>query len=233
MTKNKNQPKFGKVLILYTNTIKNSYKEIKDYTVEMNTYFSSKQRNLTKSINESPETRVAKESTSDLFEQYVEYSEKYNETYPELLMHSTFIASFSKFEHLFILLCKVTERGIFSKVKLKDINGKGIQQCRNYLLKVVELDLEDVDKDWQTLLDYQKIRNLIVHNNATYIQNTDIPLEKQAMHNYIVKNKNLRIKYDGTDLFQISDSKFILEFCDCAERFLIKILNKAILTWQK
>ncbi len=60
-------------------------------------------------------------------------------------------------------LCMVLEKEHSHALTLKDLSGDGIIRCKTYLEKVCLLTFPSHSKEWQEVLKFNTIRNLIVH----------------------------------------------------------------------
>lgn len=85
--------------------------------------------------------------------------------YPNLQRRSILIVLFSFLEHQLDQLCQLFAKEQRLKISHRDLSGKGIDRTRLYLQKVMGLRL-DGSQVWQELKRIQKVRNVIVHNDA-------------------------------------------------------------------
>ncbi len=85
--------------------------------------------------------------------------------YPNLQRRSILIVLFSFLEHQLDQLCQLFAKEQRLKIIHTDLRGKGIDRTRLYLQKVIGLRL-DGSHVWQEIKRIQKVRNVIVHNDA-------------------------------------------------------------------
>lgn len=71
------------------------------------------------------------------------------------------------------------------KLKLSDLRGEGLFRATLYMKKVCKLNLEPLKLIWDEITIYNKIRNLITHNNGLFIND-----EKYNCIQEFVKNNN-------------------------------------------
>lgn len=142
-----------------------------------------------------------------------------------ILNSSMLIYSYSLFEVILRDICTVFEKIHSSKISAKDLNGMGIEQSRNFLKLVAEIDLTrpQLNSLWDKIKQYATIRNLIVHRYANFVKEPDKPLEKQKMYNYIKDNEYLEFE-EGTGKFYIIDKQYNLIFLGLAQNFTEMIL---------
>lgn len=79
---------------------------------------------------------------------------------------SALISLYSFLEFELDNLCALLKKQEGYKIDFKDIKGKGIERSILYLKKVANLQLDKGDSIWLEVINIQKIRNLIVHNNS-------------------------------------------------------------------
>ncbi|UII75321.1 hypothetical protein LV716_13800 [Flagellimonas sp. HMM57] len=101
-----------------------------------------------------------------------------HEKFPELLNNSIFLVIYSLFESHFEELCVLVGKKIGSSLHVKDLaGGNYIELCRNYLVKVVGVDLEPLNTEWAQIRKHQILRNAIAHNKGK-LKKIDADLER-------------------------------------------------------
>lgn len=86
--------------------------------------------------------------------------------FPNLQRRSGLITLYSFLEHELDELCELFIQDENIKVSLNDIRGAGIERATLFLEKIVGLQIDKNSALWQEIKNIQKVRNLIVHNNA-------------------------------------------------------------------
>lgn len=144
--------------------------------------------------------------------------------YRDILYNSSFVTAYSIFENQLKVLCLQLEKYNKSKIKLTDIKGKGyINQCKNYIEKVIEINLTDLNKLWEIITFYQKIRNIITHSgNSIEKSNQDFTKNKFKIKGISFGTKN--------NLITIESKDFIEYFLSISNQYLENIINKIHLT---
>ncbi|MCY8842453.1 hypothetical protein [Bacillus atrophaeus] len=118
-----------------------------------------------------------------------------------------FTGMYGDFEYYLNLICNAYKIKHNYKIDLKDISGNGIERAVSYLTKVVQVrDLKNTP-EWSKLKHWNRIRNIIVHNNRV-IRNQE---DKVSI---IFLNLNINEK----------QNRVYLLIDDC-KRFLNLILN--------
>ncbi len=208
--------------------IKSLFSGIREFLEEMNDILEKKHEAVLKRVDNSLKKVNSDAEARLTMEDHLDDLHRYSDNYSSILMSSTFISAYSMFESELGRLCDAIERRSNYSVSQKDLNGRGILKSKKYLEKVVEINLSNLDSEWHKIIDYNKIRNLIVHNNSNLIKEKTKPLDKQESLN-IVRN-SIYLQYNERGAFYISRIEYINDFCDASEKFLLEILN---LTYQK
>ena len=102
-------------------------------------------------------------------------------TLPRIARNSLFTNVYSFIEYELIRLCTDVFESSF-QIKLKNLNGRGIEQTKLYLSKVVNLPLPeffDNDRDYGLL---NIVRNSIVHNYGIVLENKRNKLSTLRKH---------------------------------------------------
>ena len=129
-----------------------------------------------------------------------------------LLLNSIFIASYSYFEYHLYSLARIVEDRIPDKVKIKDLNGKGIYQYRKYLHLIGKLTSAEKNSDWQNIDKFQVVRNKLAHNGGMIITDPTKTkeLEKDELFKFLSKHG---VVMEGSfGIIRIKDTKFIEAF---------------------
>ena len=139
---------------------------------------------------------------------------------PSLFYKSSLTILYSFFESTFREIAKAEKE--IRKIKLKpdDLKGNGIQLFRDYLVKVIGVDLSSLDSSWLEIDKAKKIRNYIVHTES---DNADNKKNQQVKE---ICDKNVSLSFtEGTNEVNILSSKYLTEFADNIETFLIGLIN--------
>ena len=228
MSKTRKYPAKGAIIInTYKRIAQRSFDEIEEYVQELSGHLKDRQKQVVNYIDNLTDSESNEDEKQKIVEHFAEDYYKYNDTYREMLMHSTFITSFSIFESLFVEICNLIQKEITSKIVLNDLNGKGIERCKNYITKVVGIDLSEQNTLWNDISKFNKIRNLIVHNSANINNGGHTENKNPEMLAYIKNHTYLNFKYENMGHFQIINSKYIIEFCSAAKSYLTSILDEA------
>ena len=128
---------------------------------------------------------------------YSEYS-YISEVFPNILRYSFLITCYSYLETALIQECKIEKNIKSLHLDINDLKGKGIEQARNYLIKVAGIDFPS-NEIWSEIMNFKDIRNFIVHNEG--ILNKSKKAEK--IRGYIGRRQDIFI--DGDKIILSSD----------------------------
>ncbi len=86
-----------------------------------------------------------------------------NSVFPTYLSHSIFNTAYSVFEKYMNEICFSCEGKLSTRIKLKNLNGKGIERSKLYLSKVVGIDTPFASSEWNDIMKYSGLRNVLIH----------------------------------------------------------------------
>ncbi len=113
------------------------------------------------------------------------------ENYSNLLRKSYFISLYTFLESRLDREC--IQRGKYNsdtKIKLKDLNGRGITRAKTYLVKVLGSNFPfGTSTEWKEIQGYRELRNCIVHSNGE--------VAGTKLENYIEKHDGLSFDSSG------------------------------------
>ncbi len=145
----------------------------------------------------------------------------YNSSFKQLKIESTFLSSYSLFEFYFKSFTKLYKDYFELKISVEDLGGSNyINKSKLYLEKVIELNLEKLNSQWNEITKYQKIRNKIVHNNGKMNEND----EKLVIQ--LCRIDGISIEKSGT--INITDKIFIISFWDLFNEYIEGIIKLTI-----
>jgi hypothetical protein len=159
----------------------NWYKYDAQFSIELlREYISGVERHIVEAIevfHREKETHVFEESAEEGYARIVEmHRDLDDETwdlegifegyFPDLQRRSALITLYSFLEHELEELCGLFIRDENLKVSLNDMRGTGIERALLFLEKIVGLQIDKGTATWQEVKNIQKVRNLVVHNDA-------------------------------------------------------------------
>lgn len=140
--------------------------------------------------------------------------------FPNILNQSIYLTIYSIFENEFFELCEYCKNEENLKISPKDIKGQNyIDQCRKYITKVLNVNLDNLNGNWIQIIKYQVIRNSIAHNNGVIKSATpDILVFIERSEGISIDNTKSKIKIESID--------FLKKLIDNLTDFLSKIIHE-------
>lgn len=126
----------------------------KERLEEEQSVFNDRVRELAKSSNGLEEDEKRLLIAEDYF---------FNSVFPAHLSHSVFNTAYSVFEKYMNEICFSCEGRLSTRIKLKDLKGKGIERSKLYLSKVVGIDTPFTTSEWNDIKKYSQLRNVLIH----------------------------------------------------------------------
>lgn len=144
---------------------------------------------------------------------------------PTFTYNSSLISIYSYLEHTLNEICLQVQKQLRIKISVDDISGKGyIDRSRKYLEKIIHIPFHVVDKQWVEITKYQKIRNLIVHDNGSLrTENKDI--SKNKNYNLLKQFKKIEIE-PNYGYFLIRDYTLLFDFLSSVDVFINHIITE-------
>lgn len=90
----------------------------------------------------------------------------FEEFFPSLQRSSAFITLCGFIEYELDALCSLMAKEKEIKIKVANLQGKGIHRALKYLEMVIGLNIDKSGNTWAEVQDIQAIRNLVVHNGG-------------------------------------------------------------------
>jgi hypothetical protein len=187
-----------------------------DYLNAFEKYLIDKTSEIQDKISEWQNSE--KEQKYSAVDYYIDDYTNYNSNFKKLKLESTFLSSYSVFEHYFKSFSEIYSEYYNLKIKIDDLSGNNyINKSKQYLEKVINLDLKNLNNIWREITKYQKIRNKIVHNNARFN-----PSEKETINELSKLNG---IDINGFGLINITDKEFIFNFWSLFNDYISGIIK--------
>jgi len=165
-----------------------------------------------------------KDSDSKIPDGFDIYESEVNNTgeFRSLLNNSMFLTIYSLFEIEFVRLCENTAKIQGSRLQPKDLSGKNyIDQCRRYIVNVLEVDLDELNTEWTEITKFQTIRNSLAHNDG-------ILKDKNPSIKDFIKNTEGLSADVKTFKIEIKNDEFLISLIDKLVKFLDSTIDKII-----
>lgn len=137
----------------------------------------------------------------------------------DLYYNSVFITEYSFLERKMLQLCKIGESK--KAIKINDLGGSGIFKYYSYLKKVLQINMDEVNEEWQEIVKLNHLRNLLVHHPTYTIETSSVGENKTKILKSI---KYVKITEEDDILeFEISDKTLLQDFVETIREFLAGI----------
>lgn len=131
--------------------------------------------------------------------------------------NSLIITVYSFLEYSLVEFCRLIDLYIEPEKRFKDIPQNGLDKCKDYLTSTFNFNISCFKK-WNTIKEFQRIRNLMAHNNGNLYREYGKNLKEQPDYGLISGNKNLRISDSGT-IF-IKELSYITSLADTSVQLI-------------
>ncbi len=137
---------------------------------------------------------------------------------------SLVLSIYSYIEKQMLFVCHKLETD--QVIKVKDIYGNGVFKYRTYLEKVIGGDFSEVQKEWELLMKFNKIRNFLVHDDGFRL----IPKSNTELKNCLFHFAPSIQLTDHRDQigFVFTDSKFLKDFCALGAKLVDHFYKKRV-----
>lgn len=141
--------------------------------------------------------------------------------FPNILNQSIYLTIYSTFENEFFKLCEWCQNAENLNIGPKDIKEQNyIGQCRKFIIKVLNVDLDKLNSKWTVVRKYQTIRNSIAHNNGI------LKGIRPDLLNFI--NKEEGVSIDHKDKIEITSIEFLKTLINKLVEFLTDTIEEII-----
>jgi len=158
--------------------------EMRRYSHNMEQFLQNERAGIEGRIKQALENSSA--SARDEISEFYSYRAwQLGETFPELLRESIFVALYFLLESELNSVCRLFQIHGPLKLELEDIAGNGIFRAKAYLEKVAHVDFPDTHPSWSDILNFNRVRNVIVHAQG------NLRDANKKLLNYVSQNKNI------------------------------------------
>lgn len=93
-------------------------------------------------------------------------AEEAHESYRQHIRKALFVALYSLFEDEMEQLCDHIAEQRALRLRARDLSDRGITRSRNYMKKVLDVEVPDDEEEWSEIAMFGKIRNIIAHRGG-------------------------------------------------------------------
>lgn len=132
---------------------------------------------------------------------------------------SIIISVYSYLEQTLLEICQVAE--VDRVIKIEDISGKGVLKFKKYIEKVVGINFDNLNDEWNEITKINQLRNHFVHTSNSVLSKK----ESNNRINTIKEIKHLKItEFEEHYLIEFESSDVILFFIASVKKFIRGIL---------
>jgi hypothetical protein len=129
------------------------------------------------------------EEQEDVADWYGEEYSKIAEVIPNIVRSSLFVSYYSFLERRLLAICWHLKHDLDYKLDASDLRDTGIFRARTYLKKVAGIKFPDDTHSWNEIVFYNRIRNLIVHEEGRIPKGSSA----KAIKSFIKRKKWLKV----------------------------------------
>lgn len=145
-----------------------------------------------------------------------------NAEFGKILNNSVFLTIYSMFEHELLNICLICKKAEGLALGPKDLTGRNyIGQCKKFITKLVGVNLDSLNQEWEKIQKYQQLRNTITHRSGKI---TD---PKPDIIDFIDQTDGVSI--DTTkSIITIDTVEFLKELIDLIIKYLTSITKEIV-----
>lgn len=144
----------------------------------------------------------------------------FDKNFYTILNSSMMISCYALFDTCLRQICDLAQKRIKAELRYSDLHAESeIHAYRKYLLKVIGLELNELNQYWKEINDYRKVRNMIVHHHSNIINDKTRKIEDQNCYSIVSSNNYLKLN-KRSGYFIIKDPEYVYVFCNNAKYFL-------------
>lgn len=225
-----------KKIVSKDSSIWNSWEELAWLGFEINNSFEA-MNELLKYVKKSWLISKEKLANEIKFFEEDEQSPNYHFELEERLMDeiknrtffAVFLSSYAIFEGSLNKICKLIENEFQFVKKMEDFNSnKFLTNNRDYLKKVYEIDVNDIQPQWSKISNYSNLRNVMSHEDGKTKKTKYKESLEQISHLKVYQNQNsISVSINNEEFFD----DFFNELRDFFKK-LIKLIDDKYSSWE-
>lgn len=205
---------FANGLLFHCDMAERELQEYLQFHSETESAWSEKNNELQSNINGILK-KYPEEHHQDIVESRAWELHQNQYKFPKMHRESLIITIYNFLESELNQLCEIIAESIDSKIRLKNLHGKGINRALLYLSKVAEFEMSKMGSEISYIKKVNLLRNQIVHSGGVLPEDTD-----HKLNIFVTQNLNL----SGQPGQSVSlSSEFIGEFIEGLIVFFSKL----------
>lgn len=191
---------------------------VKDYLEMIEAQFDTVRKLEMEKIPQNPPPGLSEEDYAEWQSEVNFFEDRYEHDFPSKIRYSFLVLLYVVFETRLKAACdEITERRNLA-LKENELKGSAIERAKLFLEKVAEITLKD-QVPWQDIMDFQKVRDCIVHSNGQI----EISRDKKRIKDLCKKDVGLSV--DAGSL--IIDYKYCTRTLETVLGFFVQIFTSA------
>jgi hypothetical protein len=168
---------FSFELLCEVNSIRNGLAKYVELSHEIEKMLDQKENEIGTRLTETLK-RTPKNRHQDVHESYALDLRDYESTFRFLQREAIFLTLYNYFEHFLNKLCEWIGGEVKSRVRLADINGRGVTRALSFLDLIPEFKFDRIPDVMTTIRGSNSLRNVIVHAGTVLPQDAKTPVNQ-------------------------------------------------------
>jgi hypothetical protein len=213
---------FSFSLLCEVNSIKHGLSTYVELSHEVENMLNEKEDQIGKQLTATLNS-VPAEEHQDVHESYALDFRAYQSTFRFLQREAMFLTLYNYFEHCLNDLCDSIGEEIASRIRLKDIQGKGVERALLFIKLVPEFSFTNIPSVMEVIRGANQLRNVIVHAG------TVLPEDPNHKSNQFVRSQPnvsgepgnpVSLQEEFVSGFAASLAQFFIEFETEMQRYM-------------
>lgn len=211
------------MFVVFRQLVETELKDLEDYINEVSHDLIEKQQTLTDKYEEANK-RVVESEDFDVHSFFENDIDRYFRVFPIYSYNPLLLSIYGQFENWLKRLCELDRSKGLSLIGVTDLAGNNlIEKSRRYLELVAEVPLNEKDPSWLRIIEIQKIRNLLAHNNASIAKNGR-NIKNHELYKTLSEDKRITFNEQNGD-FYIRDKDFLIEVIQLVKKYLFDVID--------
>jgi len=217
--------------------IEMAFSELREYYDVIEKGLASESGKKIKDYNERYETMLASNTeegwAAHLDSQYIEQVVLLDYYFPHAFRSSFLIQIFSFVEFELKEICNHHHDTLKTDIAIADLKGgSDLEKAKTYLSKICKVDINDLQPEWNYLLEIRRVRNTLVHHSGIIAPDNS---DRKILLSFIEKENGIEVKEKPTErkpdltkedlTIMITGQGFNGRLLANAERFFKKLLE--------
>lgn len=182
---------FSVIELIVKYRTKDTLENFRKYALEIEGKFNADKNRIMHEFEERI-AHLSQEERNEIDDYYAENYQHIDNFQIGLYRKSTLVSLYSFLEHSLNDLCGHLFRTKAFAVAVTDLRGEGIIRAKDYLEKLPKVDFSLLNDEWTHLIEFNKIRNCIVHSDGDINQSRS----KKSLNEIVKSREGLELQHD-------------------------------------